>query len=506
MKIRRSDAAALLMSLLALAAVYAITVNVFEGVPHIEDETAYAWQAATYARGDLSLDSPPRPKCFLVPFVVDYQGQRFSKYPPGWPAALSLGVRLNLRDWVNPFLAALCVWLTYRLGKKLVNEKIGLIAALLTLTSPFFLMNGGTLLGHIWSFFLTLAFILAWLDLPALPGRLPAWMPVWLAGLSLGLLALTRPLTALAVALPFFIEGLVRLVRGSKALRLRIIAAGAIAMAVAGVLFLWQYAVTGDAFLNPYTLWWPYDRIGFGPGVGVAEGGHSLLWARSNTRFSLKAGMSDLFGWGRISWLFVPFGLIAMLRVRRAWGVLAVAPSLVLFYMLYWIGSWVYGPRYYFEGLVAFTIASAAGVCWLAGELSGGESKRKRLLSRLRFGITALIAALLIGASAWIYSPIRIGSMHSLFGASRSQLLPFQSDSVQQLTPALIIVHRLEDWREYGTLLELSSPYFDTPFVFTYDRGEEMNREAADFLSDRAIYHYYADEPYKLYTAPRSEP
>ncbi len=506
MNIRRSDAAALLMSLLALAAVYAITVNVFEGVPHIEDETAYAWQAATYARGDLSLDSPPCPKCFLVPFVVDYHGQRFSKYPPGWPAALSLGLRLDLRDWVNPFLAALCIWLTYRLGKKLVDETVGLIAALLTLTSPFFLMNGGTLLGHTWSFFLTLAFILAWIDLPAPQGRLPAWMPVWLAGLSLGLLALTRPLTALAVALPFFIEGLIRLIRGPKPLRLRIIAVGVIAVGLSAVLFLWQYAVTGDPFLNPYTLWWSYDRIGFGLEVGVAEGGHSLLWARSNTRFSLNAGLSDLFGWGKISWLFAPFGLFALRRVHRAWAVLAIAPSLVLFYMLYWIGSWVYGPRYYFEGLVACAIASAAGIHWLAGKLAGGEDKRKRLLSRLRFGVVALAAALLIGVSVWIYSPIRIGSMRGLFDASRAQLLPFQSESTQQLAPALIIVHRLEDWREYGTLLELSSPYFATPFVFTFDRGEEMNRQAADFLSGRSVYHYYADEPFRLYTTPRLAP
>ncbi len=491
------------MSVLALAAVYTITVRVFEGVPHIEDETAYAWQAATYARGDLTLSTPPCPKCFLVPFVVDYQGQRFSKYPPGWPAALSLGVRLGLRDWVNPILAALCVWLTYRLGKKLVNETVGLIAALLTLTSPFFLMNGGTLLGHVWSFFLTLAFALAWLDLTGSDPPVRPWILIWLAGLSLGLLALTRPLTAVAVGLPFFIEGLVRLARGPKSVRLRILSTGAVAITLSAALFLWQYAVTGDPFLNPYTLWWPYDKIGFGPGVGVAEGGHSLLWAQSNTRFSLRAGMSDLFGWGKLSWIFAPFGLIVLRRVRRAWAVLAAAPSLILVYMVYWIGSWVYGPRYYFEGLISFTISSAAAVSWLAGRLKSSASRTRKILNRLRFGLVALVSMGLIAASLLFYSPIRIGGMRGLYGASRDQLVPFQTPAAEKLAPALVIVHRLEDWREYGTLLELSSPYFDTLFVFTFDRGPEMNQQAVDFLPGRSVYYYYADEPFKLYTFPR---
>jgi hypothetical protein len=503
MKLSRSDIAAIILSLLALAAVYFLTVNVFEGVPHIEDETAYSWQASVFSGGNLTLSSPPCPKCFLVPFVVDYDGQRFGKYPPGWPVVLSFGVKFGIRDWINPILAALCVWLTYRLGKKLLNEVGGLIAATLTLTSPFFLMNGGTLLSHIWSLFLTVAFILAWIDLSTSPTQIPSWMLIWTAGLSLGVLALTRPLTAVAIGLPFFIDGLIRLVRGPKKIRQRNLSVGVVAIGVAGLLFIWQYALTGDPFLNPYTLWWPYDRIGFGPNVGVQEGGHSLLWARSNTRFSLKAGSSDLFGWGKFSWLFAPFGIIALRKIKHAWAVLAVAPSLVLFYMLYWIGSWVYGPRYYFEGLVSLTIASAAGIQWLAGSILHKPVSFKYVSSRVRFGLVAAFTTGLIAASVLYYSPIRIGSMHGLYGVTRIQLTPFQSASAEKLAPALIIVHRLEDWREYGTLLEISSPYFETPFVFTYDRGLEMNQDVIQYFSDRSVFHYYADQPNTFYTNPR---
>src|SRR3990172_2865704 len=224
----KNDRLALVLAFFTLAAVFLVTQQAFEGLPHIEDEYAYIWQAQTAAHGDLALESPVCPKCFLQPFVVDYQGLRFGKYPPGWPAALSIAIQLNLRDWLNPFLAALCVWLTYRLVKRLLDEKAGLLAAFLTLTSPFFLINGGTLLSHIWSYFLTLTFISSWLDATSDENSLPGWLPVTTGGLSLGLLVLTRPLTAVGVALPFFIHGIGLLIRGSKRIRAHILFLGAI--------------------------------------------------------------------------------------------------------------------------------------------------------------------------------------------------------------------------------------------------------------------------------------
>jgi hypothetical protein len=99
-------------------------------------------------------------------------------------------------------------------------------------------------------------------------------------------------------------------------------------------------------FLNPYTLWWEYDKIGFGLGVGRAEGGHTLRQARLNTKFSLEVGYRDLFGWLRYSWIFLPIGLLAIL-VRRNWLALLVAGvpvSLVLVFLAYWVGSWLFGP------------------------------------------------------------------------------------------------------------------------------------------------------------------
>lgn len=525
----RADRLALLLSFLAVLVAYLVADRVFERMPHIEDEVAYVWQATAIAKGYLTLPTPPAPKSFLVPFVVDYNGQRFGKYPLGWPALMAAGVFLGGRSLVNPLLAGLGVWLTYRLGKRTFGETVGLLAAALTITSPFFMMNSGSLLAHPFGLVLSAAFALFWLDAWDATGtgfvRIPGgisisrrWPSTLAAALSLGLLAITRPFTAIAVSLPFGLHGMYLLIRGvgntvsrSDAssrwkTRRRLLVFGAIVLAFVSIHFIWQYAVTGDPLLNPYTLWWPYDKVGLGPGYGHTEAGHNLNQAWVNTRFSLLVGSYDLFGWG-YSWIFLPFGLLAVIRKPRALLLASVFPSLVLVYLFYWIGSSLFGPRYFYEGLYSLTLLSAAGIAFLAGwPTSPGMPWRTYSgWRRTRPLFVTAILALLVSANLLFYIPIRVGGMQGLFGLSRSRLEPFLTREAQELAPALITVHA-KKWTEYGSFLELQDPLLDTPFIFVISWRNEKNATLAESFPQRTIYHYYPDQPYKLYTAPRPEP
>ncbi len=503
---KRFDWLAFFLAALAVAINGWIANHIFEGLPHLEDEFAYVWQAQVIARGELTTPSPPNPKSFLVPFVVDYNGQRFGKYPLGWPVVLSLGTNIGAKAWVNPLLAGLGVWLIYLLGKRTLGEGVGLLAAGLTLSSPFFLMNSSVVLSHPWGLVLTTFFTLAWLDMTDEQTHLPGWLPPLGAGLTLGILALSRPLTALGVAIPFGIHGLILLGRGPRLIRRRVLTVGIIALMVGSLHFAWQYAVTGDPLRNPYTLWWEYDRLGFGPGHGVREQGHTLKQAWWNTRHSLNAGLSDLFGWGKLSWIFLPFGLWAVRRERRLWLLIALFPILVLIYATYWVGAWLFGPRYYYEALPALSLLTAAGIAWLAGwPLKPGERYRPRQgWRKARPLAAAALLTLLVAANTLFYIPARIGGMHNLFGVSRTQLAPFLTTEARALTPALILVHP-HNWREYDVLLELSNPFFDSPFVFAYSRGAEKDTTVIEMFPERSVYHYYPDEPWKFYTGPREE-
>lgn len=502
----RADRIALVLSLISILVTFYVTKEFFEGIPHLEDEIAYVWQARAIADGNLTVTSPSQARSFLVPFVVDHNGQRFGKYPLGWPVILAIGVRLGIRSMINPLLAGLGVWFTYRLGKKVFGETVGILAAALTLTSPFFLMNSGTLLSHSFGLVLSTAFALAWIDGFGKPDAPRRNLPTIVAGLTLGVLVLTRPLTAVAVALPFAIHGFYLLIRADWHTRRHVIAVGVLTLAVSVLTFLWQFAVTGDPLLNPYTLWWPYDKVGFGPGHGVTENGHNMNLARINTRFSLQVGYSDLFGWGRFSWIFLPLGILAVLQRRNWQGLLvaAVFPSLVIFYMAYWVGAWIFGPRYYFEGLFSLTLISGAGIAWIAGWPIQPSETWPKYHGWKRFRPLFLSAAVfvLVVGNLVFYTPARLNNLRGLHGMERSDLTPFFTEQALELTPALIIVHP-NNWMEYGVLLDLQSPDLDSPFIFIFSRNPQADDALRVEFPDRNFYHYYPQDPYVLYKSPK---
>ena len=177
---------------------------------------------------------------------------------------------------------------------------------------------------------------------------------------------------------------------------------------------------------------------------------------------------------------------------------------MVIAYGTYWIGSWLLGPRYYYEGLFSLILLSAAGITWLAGLGSEAAlSITKRRIQSIRFIIIVTVVCLLILGNFYFYLPLRVGNLQGLYGISSEQVSPFLPAGSEALTPALIIVHPQKKWLEYGGLLDLSSPYLDTPFIFIHDRGKELNNTVINQFSDRKIWYYYPDEPFSFYEEPR---
>lgn len=496
---KRANWAGLLISLLGVLAAWLVSSRIYEDIPHLEDEIAYVWQARVFASGQITLPAVEFDQEFLVPFVVNHNGLRFGKYPPGWPLVLALGILLGLRSLVNPLLAGISIWLTYRLGQRLFGPLVGLLAALLTLTSPFFLLNSGSLLSHPLGLALALGFSLTWLSAFDQKNTQPQnWLAV-LAAACLGFLALTRPMTAIGIGLPYGVHAAWILLRGSRSERQRVLLFGLSALIFSSTLFVWQYLVTGDPLLNPYTLWWPYDIIGFGPGHGVSPNGHTLAAALRNTEFSLMVGWFDLFGWGGLSWLLLPFGAWAARRSGPAWLSGLIYPALVFVYLAYWVGSWLYGPRYFYEGLAGLAIFSAAGAAWLAGWLNppqtaalAGSGRRVRAL-----GVTALLAGL-IGFNLLFYLPVRLASMTNLYGINQAVLAPFQTPVFQNLGPALILVESPR-WMGYAGLLELQAPDLSSPLIFAWSSGPKLDAVmAAHFKGQRRVFTYTAGQPDSL--------
>ncbi len=483
--------------------ILSISISVFDEMPHLEDEYAYVWQAEVAARGEIFRPTPPCPRCFLVPFVIDNDGVRFGKYPLPWPVMLSFGVRYGIRSYINPLLAAISVWLLYRLLAQVRNTRTGVIGAMLISVSPFFLILSSTLLSHTFSLFLALIFMISWMDIQKSDSSIPISIRILTCGLSMGLLVLSRPLTALGVMLPFAIEAVFILAGKDTTQKGNLLLVSGVITVFIPFYFLWQFILTGDPLRNPYTFVWPYDTIGFGPGIGRQPGGYQPSIAIKNARASLYVGMFDLFGWLKYSWFFLPAGFLVLMKKRRAWVVFATLLTIVAAYGLYWIGSDLLGPRYYFEALPACVLLTAAAFDFLLGNLPRDTGLAFwRRLPTWRFVNLSILITFLVITPVIFYLPTRLPRFHNLYSASAERLLPFKDANKPGIAPALIIVHITQSWTDYSSLTELSNPYFDTPLVFSLSKGKEMDAVAASMFPGRYIWHYYPDE---LFTLRKSE-
>jgi hypothetical protein len=471
----RSTGLILLMCALALLSAASVAYLAFERLPHLEDEVAYLFQAKTMALGRLTVPSPAHPDSFWTPFVLDHQGQRFGKYPPGWPAVLSVGVLAKLPWLVNPLLAALVLYLVYRLGQALYDRRTGLLAAALGLTSPLFLVLSGSLLSHLASLMWLLLFSLwfVWTT----QGRSPCFALG--AGLALGMAVLTRPLTAMAYAVPFAAYGLVQVTRRWQPHWPHYLLVALSGGIIAALLPVYQWVVTGDPWLNPYTLWWPYDRIGFGPGIGAMPGGHSLYYAWINLKQDLSRSTTDVLGWPGLSWLPLLLGLAMRPRRLRDWTLLAPFGCLVIAYVFYWIGSpaRLWGPRYYFEGFTGLWLLSAVG---LLKAWDWTKSQRRWARPALSMAL-----ALVVAVNLAVNLPHRMQEAHGFYGITRAQMQPIDEADLHQ---ALVFVYA-DRWLEYGAMLAEMSPTLDDDVVYARGSGAEADAAVIAEYPGRAVYY-----------------
>lgn len=467
----------LFICILALLCSSAVASLAFERLPHLEDEVAYLFQAKTIALGRLTVPTPDEPESFWTPFVLDLHGQRFGKYPPGWPAVLALGVLAGTPWLVNPILAAVALYLLYRLGRSLYDARTGLLAAALALASPLFLVLSGSYLSHlaslVWLLLFTLWFV--W----AAQGR--GWQYALGAGAALGLAFLTRSLTAVAFCTPFAVYALLQVVRRRQAHWAHYFLVALSALALGAMLPVYQWAVTGDPWLNPYVLWWPYDRLGFGPGKGAMPGGHSLHYAWINLKQDLSRTATDALGWTAASWLPLVPGLAMHRRRARDWGLLTPLCCVVIAYLFYWIGSpsRLWGPRYYFEGLGGWWLVSAVGLLkvwdWI-------RSRRGRMRTVAAAGMILVVAI-----SPGLNIPGRMQEAHGFYGITRAQLKPITEAGIQH---ALVIVYA-ERWLEYGAMLGTMSPMLDDSIVYARGSSPEQDTAVIEQFPDRSVYYLH---------------
>ncbi len=508
-------AMSLLVALLGLALALWVSSAVFEGIPHNEDELAFEYQSKVFAGGALAGPAPPVPGAFFAPFVIDLAGKRFAKYPPGYPLLLAPGSALGVPWLVNPVLGALSLLLLSWIGARCFSAPAGLLAALLGATSPFFLEYAGSLMSHTATLCLVLGF-LALFVVALEPGRGRAALA---AGALAGFVFLARPATALGVLAPFALYALWLGQRGRGRDLMLPLALGALPGLL--TLPLYNAVLTGQLRLSLYDLWWPFDRYGFGEGIGTL-GRHTPAMGWYYVQLNLEQVAPTLLGWPLSGYaafvLFVVEALWVAWQLRPGRGRLRpgrlVLEGLLILSVLTLIAAyvpyWAPHPRYYYEGLGGFLLVSALGALRLLSLLGGQRFGRLSVqlepsgtegsgaplaavrrdsdslggVSLVQLAVGAALA-ILLAVGLFTSTPGYLWTLHGKNFFTRARL-----DAVEAagLKNALVLVVQERDWSDYGSVFPANSPWFDGDVVYAQYTDEATIARLRRAFPGRAFY------------------
>lgn len=477
-------------------------------MPHVPDEVSYIFQAKLIAAGRFSADPAPVQDAFeffYPPLIITSGDHWASVYPFGHSLLLAVGVRLGAIWLIPPLVGGGCVLLIFALGRRIYNTRTALLAALLLAASPFFLMTASNFMSHnTGAFYVLLSlFFVSLMDKKRLPYAIAA-------GLFFGLLFNTRPLTAMALVLPFGAFLLSRLLPEEDRLAQVRMLAGFIAGGLLMLVAYWIYndGSTGDAFSSGYQVGGDLDQaVGFG-------GRHTVNAGIQNEQTQLTFLLLVFNGWPLyIGMMFVllPF----MLGTRKLWDwfFLVCAVFVLGAYSLFEGNGVMHGPRYWYEAVPFLMLLTARGADRAAEVLGASAAFVQRAVLGRRpadvvarwvgTGVVYSIVLVFVGAAlaGWLFGkqdgwvadfvPDRAIALKG-FNDADDRLLKLVDDA--DLKNALVLVEACPHWQCYGTVFWKNSPDLDGNIVYARDIPERL----ADVLA-----LYPGREVYRAtYTSP----
>ena len=378
-------------------------------LPTVQDEYSYLLQARIFAHLHWTAPPPPVPSSFQQPHVLTTP-RVASKYPPGHALLLALGAAVDA-PWIVPLiLSGASAALIFLLAESVAGPWIAMLCWAVWLGDPVTLKFQPGYFSEVTS---GLAFLASWWFLRRWRvNREPRWLVF--AAIAIGWIAITRPLTALMLAVPGGAFVITRVVR--ERLWRHVLLAGLAGTAVIAILPLWSAKTTGKWNLSPVTLYTrdylPFDKPGFGfdstpPALALSPVTQDLYdeFSRYHQLYSsakvpvtaynrIRALAKEEFAGWRIA--LVPFVLIGIgFASAELWLAIACAVAVFAGYLSY--AYWSGWTLYNLESIpvVAFCAANGVLTLWRWIRRRWGSLVLGRAVA---WGAPALIALLTIPA------------------------------------------------------------------------------------------------------------
>lgn len=327
-----------------------VNADVLRDFPNSADEYSYVVSAQLFAEGRLSVPSPEPRESFDFIHVVN-DGKYYGKYPPGWPALLSLGILLGAPWAVNAVLSLATLAVLYVAARRLYSVETANLAMLLGAANPFLVFNAASYFSHTACLFFVTAFLAAALLWAERPGS--RLLPL-LAGASAGASFLIRPYTTLVLLAPALGYAAWKVwTAGRRREAFAGLALGALpALVGLGLYLAYNHAQTGSPWLAPFTRYDPTD----GPNFSRVD---KVPW---RFRTLVLGRLFTLTQWLALTPLFAGLALFRpAFRAQRHTLLLAGLPILLVAAHFFYraTGGNQYGPRYLFEASTCLLLVGA---------------------------------------------------------------------------------------------------------------------------------------------------
>jgi hypothetical protein len=439
----------------------------FDRIPQCMDETDYLFQAKIFARGKLWAPSTAAPAFFHLVNMINKDGKWMSQHPPGWPALLSLGVRVGAPWMINPLLGGLILLFIYQLAREVFGEEVARISSLLSLFSPYLIAINSSMMAHTSCALGALLFLL---NFERGISRSSSTR-MFLAALFLGTSALIRPFTAFLLALPS--AGLLgwELIRSPRpTLKLALASLFGLVIPLA-LLFTYNFFTTGSAWLFGYQyLHGQSNTLGFGPRQYPYP--HTWLEGLRICHSRLLAVSQNLFQ-SAVPALAMAVSSLAFRRLDRKiiWLGLTFL-ALPLGYIFHFSQDFYYEPRYLFESSGALIILCALGL----------NTVRRRWLTQKalpHYGFILIVLALFVFIPAHLLSLRRAGDL----GPELKEMI-----HEQNLTDSIVFIDPLY----YPMGMMLQSPFLDGDNIYVRNLPGRSH-EILDRYPHRPAYLFFRD-------------
>lgn len=379
---------------------------VFRHRPQQVDSIAQLFQAKIFAAGMVEAPLPPEGAFFTTLNMVFGDSGWYSQFPPGHSLLLTVGVWLEMPWLVPVFLSIGTAGLLVAFACSAWGRATATVTGFLLLLCPFFWFMGASFMNHVSTLFFVSAALFSLARWEREGGAAQSrgeggWAVV--AGAALGGAFLSRPLTALAVAVAM---GLVLLLVDRR--RSGMGMAALAFLSVASLYLLYNAATTGNPLVPGYVeLWGSAHGLGF----------HLSPWGEVHTPWTgFRNELVDLsllnvflFEWPIPSLLPLGVALSAGWFAGDRWAgrLTAAFVAIPIAYFFYWHRDAFLGPRYLYSG-IAFLVPLTArslvlGWHHVLGSTWGSRLPAGRLLRPIDGAAfaTALIGSCVAYALLW---------------------------------------------------------------------------------------------------------